>query len=96
MRQKELETQSHLLYNSLPSRLPIELLVMLYDPVFTVSKTTKQCYYEDGLQVSLHKGQVKSLTSKPEMGAPLKPGWAKQAAFLNQTWLHPHWKMKRK
>lgn len=52
--------------------------------------------YEDGLQVSLHKGQLKSLTSKPEMGAPLKPGWAKQAAFLNQTWLHPHWKMKRK
>lgn len=28
-----------------------------------------------------------SLTSRPEMGAPLGPGWAAQAAFLGQTWL---------
>lgn len=25
------------------------------------------------------------------MGAPLGPGWAKQAAFLGQTWLHHYW-----
>lgn len=25
------------------------------------------------------------------MGAPLGPGWAAQAAFLGQTWLHHYW-----
>lgn len=33
---------THLLYNSLPSRLSIELLVMLYDPIFTVRQYNKQ------------------------------------------------------
>lgn len=31
------------------------------------------------------------LTSRPEMGAPLGPGWAEQAAFSGQIWLHHYW-----
>lgn len=33
---------THLLYNSLPSGLPIELFVMLYDPIFTVRQNNKE------------------------------------------------------
>lgn len=35
-----------------------------------------------------------SLTSRPEMGAPLGPGWAALAAFLGQTWLHHYWEVE--
>lgn len=27
----------------------------------------------------------------PETGAPLMPGWAAQATFLGQIWLHHYW-----
>jgi len=30
------------------------------------------------------------LTSRPEMGAPSGPGWAAQAAFSGQSWLHQY------
>lgn len=49
MREERLSTHwttrninTHLLYNSLPSRLPTELLVMFYDPVFTVGERNKE------------------------------------------------------
>lgn len=35
---RDIDSCKHLLYNSLPSGLPIELLVMLYDPLFTVEQ----------------------------------------------------------
>lgn len=34
--------RTHLLYNSLPPGLPTELLVMLYDPLFTIRQYNKE------------------------------------------------------
>lgn len=71
---------------------------MLYNSVFTVRQNSreKSVIIKMGKNKSLCNIVVvwitdSSLTSRPEKGAPLGPGWAGQAAFLGQTWLHHYW-----
>lgn len=77
----------HLLYNSLPSGLPTDLLVMLYCPIFTVGARANQGKKKCSNGGKRGRGG-ESLTSRPGMDAPLRPGLEEQGAFSGQTLLH--------